>query len=146
MKFLPHGDVGRIINSFLYEHHQDAIQWQRDFRYSLYIKRNSLSFLEQLHEPIHLVAIKHFSLKYQHVIRLPDYRRIIPLIDNITRLERITVNNGGIPSSWYPQISLPRIIHSYNGSPVGTNTYIVETPDPLPWNCCTHKNCCPLST
>ena len=48
MTSLPHGDVGRIINSFVSGQHQDAVRWQRDFRQRLYIKRKSLSFLEQL--------------------------------------------------------------------------------------------------
>lgn len=143
MTSLPHGDVGRIVNSFVSEQHQDAVQWQRDFRQSLYVKREQLSFVEQLRGPVYLVAIKHLFLKYEHAIRLPDYRRIIPLIRNIPLVEHGIVANGGIPPSWYPHKSLSRLIHSYNGSPVGINAYVVETPDPLPWNCCNHALCCP---
>ena len=61
---LPHGDVGRTINSFVSEQHQDAVQWQRDFRQSLYVKRKSLSFLQQLRgeaDPILIYTMSHFA-------------------------------------------------------------------------------------
>ena len=61
---LPHGDVGRTINSFVSEQHQDAVQWQRDFRQSLYVERKLLSFLEELRreaDPILIYTMSHFA-------------------------------------------------------------------------------------
>lgn len=133
MSSLPYGDIGRIVNSFVSGQHQDAVQWQRDFRQRLYVQRKSLSFLEQLRGSVYLVATKHLNLKYLHIIRLPDYRRIIALIDLIPYEERVVVAMEGVPSSWYPQTSLSKLIRIYSGSPVGTNNYTVSTPDPLPW-------------
>jgi len=141
MTSLPHGDVGRIINSFVSGQHQDAVQWQRDFRQRLYIKRKSLSFLEQLRGIVYLVATKHLNLKYLHIIRLPDCRRILASINLIPSEERVIVAMGGVPPSWYPQTILPTLVRCFRRFPVGTNNYIVENPDPLPWEYCCNVCC-----
>ena len=41
---LPCGDVGRIINSFIFTAHPDALAWQRAFRASLYDDARALPF------------------------------------------------------------------------------------------------------
>ena len=131
---LPYGDVGRVINSFTGLYHPDAIKWQRDFRSELYMSRESeLPFLSQLSDTVYLIAIKHINRKYDHAIRLPDYRRIIPLTNILPYVERKVVIKGGVPHSWYPMLGLRRIMRVFSGTVVGTNNYIVENPDPLPW-------------
>ena len=63
LQSLP-GAVGRNINSFVSEQHQDAVQWQRDFRQSLYVEKRSLSFLEELRseaDPILIYTMSHFA-------------------------------------------------------------------------------------
>jgi len=126
---LPHGDVGRLINSFVCYAHPDALEWQRGFRQSLYNDQYCLlPFLSQLSNNVYLVATKHLQRKYVHAIRLPDYRRII------SRLKQPElVVNSGIPKCWYPQGSLRRISRVFRGSPVYTNNYVIENPEPLPW-------------
>jgi len=138
---LPHGDVGRIVNSFVSVRHQDAVKWQRDFRGRLCANRKPLPFVEQLCGIIYLIATKHLNLKYIHGIRLPDWRRILSLTRLISPEERHKLSGGGVPTSWYPQTSLPRLMRCYSGLPVGTNNYIVETPDPLPWELCENACC-----
>ena len=142
MTTLPHGDVGRIINSFVSGSHPDACTWQRNFRQILYQTRQPLPFLSQIVEPVYLVAKKHITSKYIHVIRLPDHRRAIPLANHLPYSERIEFSSGVLPKRWYPQRTLPRLTRVFMGSPVGTNTYVSEMMEPLPWEKCLCFQCC----
>jgi len=139
---LPFGDIGRVVNSFVSEKHVDAIKWQRDFRQSLYDNRETKPYLEQICGRVYLVAIKHLNLKYVHAARLPDHRRIINMTSRLSSANRTVVGTGGIPKCWYPQKATIKLARVYRDTPVGTNTYIIEVPDPLPWKSCTYKACC----
>ena len=82
---LPHGDVGRIVNSFVSVHHKDAINWQRKFRERLYIVRKKLPFVNQVNGIVHLITVDNIERRYEgNLVRLPDYRRILPLTHCIT--------------------------------------------------------------
>ena len=135
---LPHGDVGRIINSFASGKHQDAESWQRNYRQTMYDNRFKNGYdhkaLEQIILPVFLIATKNFNRKYIHARRFPDWRRTIKTSYNkLSVREKFMVNIGGLPKSWYPQTSMSRFIRIYRNTQVYTNTYTVVDPDPLPW-------------
>ena len=54
---LPHGDAGRIVNSFVDVHHKDAIIWQREFRQRLYRVKKKLPFVKQVVVVVHIITI-----------------------------------------------------------------------------------------
>tara|TARA_B110000977_G_scaffold14597_1_gene18103 strand:+ start:2304 stop:2705 length:402 start_codon:yes stop_codon:yes gene_type:complete len=132
MSILPHGDVGRLVNSFASLKHTDATNWQQLFRQSIYHAR-PLPFLEQISGNVYLVATKHIFRKYIHAILLPDYRRIIGLKNSLTPEERAVLTSGGIPRGWYPQCSLNRL--QRGGSTM--NNYTIGKSEPLPWEAIT---------
>ena len=65
---LPHGDVGRIVNSFVGVSHPDAIEWQRDFRNNLYANsaknKNMELLLESIKGQVYLACLKEIDQKY----------------------------------------------------------------------------------
>ena len=111
---LPHGDVGRIVNSFVSVHHKDAINWQRKFRERLYIVRKKLPFVNQVNGIVHLITVDNIERRYEgNLVRLPDYRRILPLTHCITPEEQEIVAAGFCPRVWMPQLSLRKFIRIY---------------------------------
>lgn len=139
---LPHGDVGRLVNSFVSASHIDAIEWQRRFRQQLYSSSKVHPSLTQICGPVHVVATKHLLMKYTHAIRVPDYRRILCLANNFSDNEHQIVEHGGLPPRWYPQGYLPKLARLFGGSPVLTNNYVISNPEPLPWESCQECCCC----
>jgi hypothetical protein len=79
---LPHGDVGRIVNSFLSRRHPDAVEWQRQYRQRLRdtLPRNA-ALLDAVRAPVYLVK---FSIgnrfPYHHAVRLPDHAQITNMV------------------------------------------------------------------
>lgn len=141
VKMLPHGDVGRIVNSFVSESHTDAVEWQRRFRQNLYCASRVHPSRTQIRAPVHIVATKHTLMKYSHAIRVPDYRRILGLSTKFSDNEHQIVERGGLPPRWYPQKYLKKVSRLFTGSPVLTNNYVIDTPEPLPWELC-RSSCC----
>lgn len=74
---LPHGDVGRIVNSFTSWRHPDAIEWQIKYRQDLLrtIPRNK-GLMAQIRGRVYLVKFLKSELIYQHAYRLPDFKQI----------------------------------------------------------------------
>ena len=108
---LPYGDVGRIINSFVSGKHQDAEEWQRKYRQTMYDGRKKLHkpMMEQIRGPVCLIAAHSFGRRYVHARLLADWRRSIKsnrfnLI--LTLDEQLLLEKGGLPQSWYPQKTL----------------------------------------
>ena len=120
---LPHGDVGRIVNSFVGVSHPDAIEWQRDFRNNLYANsaknKNMELLLESIKGQVYLACLKEIDQKYIHAFRLPDYRRIIPLTDNLPEEQQPLVGKNILPPEWYPVRSLHKLRRAFNLGPVG---------------------------
>ena len=116
---LPHGDVGRIVNSFVGVSHPDAIEWQRDFRNNLYANsaknKNMELLLESIKGQVYLACLKEIDQKYIHAFRLPDYRRIIPLTDNLPEEQQPLVGKNILPPEWYPVRSIHKLRRAFNG-------------------------------
>ena len=113
---MPHGDVGRIVNAFVSVHHQDAINWQRQFRQKLYVvhKKQQLPYVNQVNGIVHLITVDNIERRYEgNLVRLPDYRRILPLTHCITPEEQEIVAAGFCPRVWMPQLSLRKFIRIY---------------------------------
>ena len=118
---LPHGDVGRIINSFVSGKHQDAEEWQRQYRQTMYDSRKTLhnTALEQIRSPVCLIAVNNFNKRYVHARRLPDWRRSIKsnrFTLKLTLDEHILMEQGGLPPSWYPRKTLPILMRIHRDS------------------------------
>lgn len=136
-----HGDVGRVVNSFVSLNHPDAIDWQRRFRMALYAQRTyHTALLAAIRGPVYLVASKHSVKKYSFAIRLPDYIRILRITRTFTISERAVFAHGGLPQVLYPKRRLKRLLRVFRDTPIFANAYVDE--DPLPWSSCHNTKCC----
>jgi hypothetical protein len=110
---LPHGDVGRIVNSFISHKHPDAVEWQRRYRQSLWdtLPRNA-ALMDAVRAPVYLVMF-HMDVNtvfYQHAYRLPDYQQIIGNIGfRVPRAEDPSGDPEGC-RDWFPIRRLSRLI------------------------------------
>lgn len=64
---------------------------------------------EGIRGKVYLVWTKRCCPRYQHVIRVPDYRRDLQLTAKLSEEDRLILKNGGIPRKWYPQPSIPKM-------------------------------------
>ena len=113
---LPHGDTGRIVNSFVSARHPDALEWQRKFRMSL--ARPILPYLAELCGTVYLVASNNRRRAYSHAVRLPDYRRIF------------NYPCRRISNTCYPSKALPRLKRLVRESPL----FMLNGGTRLPWD------------
>ena len=120
-KMLPHGDVGRIINSFVSRRHVDAVEWQRQFRVSLCTSsRHPCS--EQIKGAVYLVTTKGIGGRFNHIVLLPDIHRMLALDYTLTHEEMSFWKMGGLPAVWYPQRRIARLLLLYGD--IYDETYI----------------------
>ncbi len=109
---LPHGDVGRIVNSFVYGRHVDAVAWQRKFRMSLCVStRHPCS--EEIKGKVYLVTTTSIGGRTKNIIYLPDLHRML-MFDYVLSVENMMLcKKGGLPTVWYPQKRLTQLILLY---------------------------------
>lgn len=118
---LPHGDVGRIINSFVSGRHVDAIEWQRQFRVSLY-KSSRHPCSDQIKGAVYLVTTKNIGGRFNNIVFLPDIHRMLGLDYTLTHEEMAFWKKGGLPAVWYPHTRIARLLVLY--SDIYDETYI----------------------
>jgi hypothetical protein len=142
LQILP-GDVGRIINSFTCERHVDATEWQRCYRQKLLKtnKSDNSALLAQIRASVYLISSKHTLFKYSHVIRVPDYRRLLSLVRILDSKERTLMSLGGLPPSWYPVKYLRTSMRIFRNTPILSNSFVIDVPEPLPWEACCNCRC-----
>ena len=142
LRTLP-GDVGYKINAYVNPHHVDAIEWQRQWRQELHDARSQLSktrdnstfsaLLIQICGTVHLIASKNINVKYEHAIRIPDFRRVLIMLRILSFNDQLYYQHGGLPKKWRPMKFLIKVPWHFRHSPLLTNDYEIEVPDSMPW-------------
>lgn len=69
--------------------------------------------LEDICGKVYLVWTKICCPRYQHAIRLLDYRRDLQLTAKLTEADKLIFKKGGVPKEWYPQHSISKMIRVF---------------------------------